>query len=105
MKSHGEGHYEHGDHHRRLEEGLEDVGEHDDVDAEEGQLPDVGQQVEPGRRDGEGAEDPLPVRLQPRPRAAVVKVQAEHYGRAVARQLEGVFKVEILQSCLGVRKE
>ena len=34
------------------EEGLEDVDEHDDVDAEEGQLADVDQEVEPGQDDG-----------------------------------------------------
>ena len=43
-----------------LHEGEEDVGDHDDVDAEEGELPDVGDEVDPGGRYGHGSELPLP---------------------------------------------
>ena len=43
-----------------LHEGEEDVGDHDDVDAEEGELPDVGDEVDPGGGDGDGPELPLP---------------------------------------------
>ena len=43
-----------------LHEGQEDVGDHDDVDAEEGELPDVGHEVDPRRRDRDGAQLPLP---------------------------------------------
>ena len=44
----------------QLEEGLEDVGDHEDVDAEEGEHLHVGQEDDPGCRDGEGADLPLP---------------------------------------------
>ena len=43
-----------------LHEGQQDVGDHDDVDAEEGELPDVGDEVDPGGGDGHGPELPLP---------------------------------------------
>ncbi len=42
------------------EKGLEYVEEHDDVDAEEGQLADVAQEVQPGQHHGDGAYLPLP---------------------------------------------
>ncbi len=42
------------------EEGLQDVEEHDDVDSEVGQLPDVPQEVQPGQDDHHRPELPLP---------------------------------------------
>ena len=43
-----------------LEEGLEDIEEHDDIDPEEGELSDVAEQVQPGQHDHGGPHLPLP---------------------------------------------
>ena len=60
MESEGECDDEEDDDDGELEEGDGDVGEHDDVDAEEGQLAHVGQQVEPRQQEAQGAQLPLP---------------------------------------------
>ena len=54
MEAECEGDDEEDDDDGELEEGDGDVGEHDDVDAEEGQLAHVGQQVQP--REQEAAQ-------------------------------------------------
>ena len=56
MEPQGEGDDEQGADDGELEEGLEHVREHYDVDAEEGELANVGQQVQPGGGDGDGAD-------------------------------------------------
>ena len=57
-----------------LHEGQQDVGDHDDVDAEEGELPDVGDEVDPGGGDGHGTQLPLP------PVPEFNKVHVDHSG-------------------------
>ena len=54
MESEGEGDDEEDDDDGELKEGYEHVGEHNDVDAEEGELADVDEEVEPGHDDAEG---------------------------------------------------
>ncbi len=44
-----------------LAEGVEDVDEHNDVDTSEGELPDEDDQVNPGKKDGDGSDLPLPL--------------------------------------------
>lgn len=44
-----------------LGEGVEDVGEHDDVDAEARKLLDEEEQIQPGQEDGNGSQGPLPL--------------------------------------------
>ena len=56
VEAEGEGHDEEDDDDRELEEGDEHVLEHDDVDAQEGELLDVDEQVEPSHDDAEGAD-------------------------------------------------
>ena len=56
----GEPLYEEDDDDCDLHEGEEDVGDHDDVDAEEGELAHVRHQVHPRRRDGHRPQLPLP---------------------------------------------
>ena len=56
MEPQREGDDEQGADDGELEEGLEHVREHDDVDPEEGELANVGQQVQPGGGDGDGAD-------------------------------------------------
>ena len=56
VKAEGEGDDEENDDDGELEKGDEHVGEHDDVDAEEGELPDVDEEVEPGHDDAERAD-------------------------------------------------
>ena len=60
VEAKAKGYDEDGEDHGELDEGLEDVEEHDDVDAKEGQLPDVAQEVEPGEHQGYGSHLPLP---------------------------------------------
>ena len=60
MEAEAEGDDENDEDDGELEEGLEDVEEHDDVDAEEGQLPDVTKEVEPGQDHRDGSHLPLP---------------------------------------------
>ena len=54
MEAEREGDDEEDDDDGELEEGDGDVGEHDDVDAEEGQLAHVGQQVQPREQEAVG---------------------------------------------------
>ena len=62
VESECEGDDEEDDDDGELEEGDGDVGEHDDVDAEEGQLAHVGEEVEPREEQAEGPQLPLPTR-------------------------------------------
>ena len=62
MKSHREGNDEQDDYDGELEEGEQDVGEHYDIYAEEGELPDVGEKAEPGDGYGKGTHLPLQAR-------------------------------------------
>ena len=60
VEAKSEGDDEHHEDDDESEEGLEHVEEHDHVDAEEGQLPDVAQKVQPRQHDRHRAQLPLP---------------------------------------------
>ena len=60
MEPETEGHEEEDEDGNELEERLANVQEHDDVDAEVRQLPDVPEKVEPGQNDGRRADLVLP---------------------------------------------
>jgi hypothetical protein len=55
-----EGNDEHGQYDDKAGHGVEDVLEHEDEDAEGGELLEVGEQVEPGQGQDEGADGPFP---------------------------------------------
>ena len=77
----------------QLEKGLEDVGDHEDVDAQEGEHLHVGQEEDPGHRDGEGADLPLPPVPQPGLRVALVEVHHEDDGQHARPELDDVLPV------------
>ena len=95
VKAQGEGHQEEDANDAELEEGLEHVGEHDHVDAQEGELPHVGEQVEPRGRDGDGAHLPLPVHPEAGLAVAVRKVQHEQDGRDVASPFDQILDAKV----------
>ena len=100
MESQGEGYDEENDYDGEFQEGHGDVGEHDDVDPEEGQLAHVGEEVEPREEEAEGAELPLPARPEARALVAVVEVDHEEERRAVQRPLHKVLEAKIGQANL-----
>ena len=63
-----------------LQERLENLGHHDDINAEEREHPDIGQEADPGDGDGKGADLPLPSVSQARVRVALVEIQDEYDG-------------------------
>ena len=95
VESQGEGHDEENDYDGEFEEGHGDVGEHDDVDPEEGQLAHVGEEVEPREEEAEGAELPLPARSESRAPVAVVEVDHEEGRSAVQCPLYEVLEAKV----------
>ena len=71
-----------------------------DLDPVEGRPADDAEEAKPGGRDGVGAHQPLPVKLQPRGRLAGVQVEAEQNRGGEAGPLENVSKGQILQLVL-----
>ena len=104
VEPHGESDDKEGADDGELEEGLHDVGEHDDVDAEKGKLADVGEEVEPGHGDADGAHLPLPVLPQPGLLGAGAEVTHQEDGRHVATQLDHILHPDVVQMRLKRRR-
>ena len=64
MKSKGEGCHEDDEDDHKLDEGVNDVIEDDNVFAEDGHLPHVDQEIDPGHCDGHCTCPPNPAGLQ-----------------------------------------
>ena len=67
MKAEPESYEEDEENKSKLGGGGEDVLEHEDVDPEVGDVLEVGEEVQPGRRDQEGSHGPLPALKQNHP--------------------------------------
>ena len=93
MESEGKPQNNDRNHKEDLREGLEDVAYHENVDAEEGKLPDIGEEVHPGYRHGEGAQLPLPAQSKPGPLLTRREVQDEDDGQDVGGPLDRVLVV------------
>ena len=90
METECEGQYEEDDDDGQLKKGLEDVGDHEDVYSQEGKHLDVRQEDDPGHRDGEGSNFPLPPMPQPGLRVAIVEVYHKYYCQYAGPQLYDV---------------